>query len=103
MSKGKRGLKRFPRHAFHLRSRAALIVGKNADAKEAFRISVGKVTFMAVSTTTPEKDMIPAATMDKISLASAFFSNVSIDHSPVFFVSGSAGLPDRSICCAAMT
>ena len=38
-------------------------------------IRVGKVTFMAVSTTTPEKDMIPAAMMEKISFASIFFSD----------------------------
>src|SRR5699024_8503225 len=30
---------------------------------------------MAVSTTTPEKDMIPAAMMEKISFASIFFSD----------------------------
>ena len=41
-------------------------------------ISVGNVTFMAVSTTTPEKDMMPAARIDSTSFASIFFSKFSI-------------------------
>ena len=34
-------------------------------------MSVGKVTFMAVSTTTPLKDMMPAAMMEKSSRVSS--------------------------------
>lgn len=35
---------------------------------------VGNVTFMAVSTTTPENDMMPAAATDSTSLASSLRS-----------------------------
>ena len=38
-------------------------------------MSDGNVTFMAVSTTTPENDMSPVATIDIISLASILLSN----------------------------
>lgn len=36
-------------------------------------IKEGKVTFMAVSTTTPEKDIMPVATIDRISFRSIFY------------------------------
>lgn len=43
-------------------------------------IKEGKVTFMAVSTTTPEKDIIPVATIDRISFRSIFLSSFIFRH-----------------------
>ena len=40
-------------------------------------INVGNVTFMAVSTTTPEKDIIPVATTERTSFVLSFRSNMN--------------------------